>query len=221
LGTYTIVYKICDAADPTKCDLATITILVDIITPATGLELKGYRSGGDVQLNWYTITEQNTSHFIVERSFNGTQFELIPAANRVMAAGNSTDRLNYTVLDRNVAAAVVYYRVKLIDNNGQVRVSNTIAVTQNISRGLRVYPNPVKDMVTVEFGEAGTYQIDLIGNNGQIIMLQKDIQVSNNFRSITLQRNSLITGQYEMRITNRTTGKVNTVKLFYLPNQMP
>ncbi|HSK11745.1 MAG TPA: T9SS type A sorting domain-containing protein, partial [Phnomibacter sp.] len=218
IGTYTIVYRICEiGGNPARCDDATVTVTIDGVLPATGLRLMANRAGNDVNLNWVTISEQNTSHFILERSLDGTTFSPIPVGNRVAAAGNSNSQRSYNQVDRNMVAPVVYYRVRLFDNDGSFRLSNVVAVRMAQGREFRVYPNPVVNMFTVEFAENGVYRVDLISASGQLIQLHREVVVTNSSPSITIPRNNQISGMYELRVTNTTTGKVSTVKLIYQP----
>jgi hypothetical protein len=218
VGVYTIVYRICETGvTPDRCDEGTVTVNVDRPLPVTGLRLQANRAGNDVNLNWVTVAEQNTSHFILERSLDGNNFGPIPVGNRVTAAGNSSTQRNYNQVDRNMVAPVVYYRVRLYDNDGNFRLSNVVAVRMAQSREFRVYPNPVVNMVTIEFADNGVYRVDLLSASGQLIQLHREVVVTNSSPSITIPRNNMITGMYELRIPNTTTGKVSTVKLIYQP----
>jgi hypothetical protein len=217
-GVYTIVYRICSIANPAQCDEATIKVNVNIALPATNLELKATRMGSDVKLDWTTLTEQNTSHFIIERSYDGVQFRPLPSGSQVAAAGNSTSARYYHAVDRSATGTVVFYRVRLNDRDGKFRYSNVAMVRLSDITGMRVFPNPVFNQVTVEFGEAGVYEILLVNALGQTIMVNKELAVANGFQSVTFQRGNLSSGMYTMRITNRSTGKIHTVKLNYLHN---
>ena len=210
IGTYAFQYTIC-VGDLQST--ATVTVNVDYNLPVTGLYLMGHRNGKDVRLNWRTAAEINTSHFIVERSFDGVNFSLIPAGSRVGAAGNSNAQRNYYGDDLNVTNEIVYYRVKLYDKDGAFRTSNIVAIRYSDSRKLRVYPNPVVDFVTIEFPDNGKYQIEMFGVNGQLVKLMKDLEINSGMHSITIPRGNLAPGNYNIRISNTTTGKVDWVRI--------
>src|SRR4029079_5823249 len=58
-----------------------------ITLPVNLVSFNGELQGGATLLNWRTATEENTSHFEIERSLNGTSFEKIGS---VTATGNSS-----------------------------------------------------------------------------------------------------------------------------------
>ncbi|HSK13564.1 MAG TPA: T9SS type A sorting domain-containing protein, partial [Phnomibacter sp.] len=215
-GTYTIVYRLC-AEGTNICDEATVTVTVeDGPLPVTGLNLLASRSGSNVNLNWVTQSEQNSSYFLVERSVDGVNFRAI-TTERLNAAGNSNSQRNYGIIDPNRIEPVIYYRVRMVGIDGTSRLSNIVSVRMSSGREFRVYPNPVYNMFTIEFGENGRYQVDLISANGQRIMVRSDIQISNSFSSITLPRNNVPGGLYELRVTNMETGRVSLSKVVFQP----
>ena len=210
IGTYSFQYTIC-VGDLQST--ATVTVNVDYNLPVTGLILMGNRNGKDVKLNWRTTSEINTSHFIVERSFDGINFSSIPAGSRVGAAGNSNAQRNYYGDDLNVTNEIVFYRVKLFDKDGSFRISNVVAIRYTDSRKLRVYPNPVVDFLVIDFPDNGKYQVEMYGINGQLVKLIKDLEINNGMTSTTIQKGNLAPGNYNIRITNTTTGKVDWARI--------
>lgn len=68
-----------------------------------------------IQLNWETATEQHTSHFEIERSLNGVDFEKV---GEVMAAGHSQELLSYQFIDMEPIEGQGYYRLKQLDDSG-------------------------------------------------------------------------------------------------------
>src|SRR5256885_6645873 len=54
--------------------------------PATLVQWNVVLNNNDVVLNWTTTVEKNSSHFMIERSFNGISFTEIA---KLSAAGNS------------------------------------------------------------------------------------------------------------------------------------
>ena len=113
------------------------------------------------ELNWTSVTEDNLNRFEVCRSVNGQDFFPIGAVN---ANGNSNEATEYNFTDNTVSAAgtaVVYYRLKMIDNDGKYVWSNISTVKTNGSvkaTTVSVYPNPTADFVNVSMNadtEAG------------------------------------------------------------------
>lgn len=75
-------------------------------------------------LSWSTASELNNSHFNIERSYNGEDWEVI---NVVPGAGNSSNT-NYYYSDIYPSKAKQYYRLTQVDYNGETSSSNPIVV---------------------------------------------------------------------------------------------
>ncbi len=67
-------------------------------------------------LSWSTLSERNASHYFIERSTDGVQWEKINYQN---AIGNTTTESSYTYSDRTyIKGKVNYYRLNQTDFNG-------------------------------------------------------------------------------------------------------
>ena len=78
-----------------------------------------YRDGS-TWLYWQTASEQNSSHFDIERSIDGINFLSI---GNVIAAGNSSFIKNYDFNDQHSQKGVNYYRLKMVDVDGKYNFS--------------------------------------------------------------------------------------------------
>ena len=92
-----------------------------------------------VQLRWTTATEQNSSHFEVERAGTDRRFETI---GRVAAAGFSSAVRSYTFVDAAPLAGPAYYRLRAVDLDGSATLSRTVSVASERVVTLQVGPNP-------------------------------------------------------------------------------
>ena len=91
-------------------------------------------------INWTTVSETNNNYFIVEKSANATDFEII---TKTLGAGNSISILNYSAEDLK-PFATTYYRLKQVDFNGKYTYSeliNTQCTDQNNQFSLFVNEN--------------------------------------------------------------------------------
>jgi len=73
------------------------------------------RQQSAVLVQWSTAMETNSSHFIIERSADGTNWTGI---GTVKAAGESSSLINYTYTDKTATGSVLYYRIKQVDIDG-------------------------------------------------------------------------------------------------------
>lgn len=114
--------------------------------PVTMLDLKATKQQAKVILDWSTATESNSSHFIVEHSSNGIEYDQL---NRVQAAGNSSTLRQYTSNDEHPYTGWNYYRIKEVDLDGKVMYSKVAAVAFDKTTTAVVYPNPTSGDVTL------------------------------------------------------------------------
>jgi hypothetical protein len=98
------------------------------ITAALPVELStfnGVNQGKNNHLYWITATEQNTSHFNLQKSRDGETWTTITTLN---AAGNSTNQIDYDVTDYNVEPIVNYYRLQQYDLDGVFETYGPIGI---------------------------------------------------------------------------------------------
>jgi hypothetical protein len=94
----------------------------------------------DVLLKWATLQETNTSHFKIQHSTDGNNWNTI---GTVAAAGNSQQNNNYSFVHTSPTNGINYYRLQQLDIDGHGLYSKTAMI--NISaNSLRIYPNPVQ-----------------------------------------------------------------------------
>ncbi|HEX5155160.1 MAG TPA: T9SS type A sorting domain-containing protein [Parafilimonas sp.] len=127
--------------------------LSDIVLPVTWLYFNGQPQQNNVLLNWATTNELNAKEFIIERSFNGSDFSGIGTKP---ATGNSSSIHNYAYVDKNamlLKTTMLYYRLQQVDQDGKAIYSHvvTIPVTQVIAKAeVTTYPNPFNQVFTMK-----------------------------------------------------------------------
>jgi hypothetical protein len=126
-GTYTFTVE---ASDFNSCVTNAIQDQVTVtVNPCPlGIQLDKFDvvpKGAYNQVNWSTISETGNSHFLVERSVDGVNWELIHFKE---AAGNSLDEVHYLFEDYSFKQGINYYRLAQFDLNGEGRRYDMIAV---------------------------------------------------------------------------------------------
>ncbi len=164
----------------------TWTSICSIALPLQITSFAGHKENNTVLLSWQTQNEMNVSHFEIERSINGNSFQVI---NNVQAA-NSPLPNSYYFTDPYPMPGVSYYRIKMVDRDGQFRYTSTIKINFLGITVMQVYPNPAKDEIVI----AG------INSNGMIKLLSPDgrvlLQQSAAGQSMTLSISGLPQGVY-------------------------
>jgi hypothetical protein len=129
------------------------------------------KEGNNVRLDWQTATEINNSHFDVEFSTNGIDFEKI---GEVAGAGTTNEVQFYDFLHENPRRDVVlqrlYYRLKQVDFDKKYEYTNIISVEfeQSNPTVFKVYPNPTTDFINIETNQSDKI-VQIFNVNGQLV----------------------------------------------------
>lgn len=116
------------------------------VLPMELLTLEAVANDPVIHVQWATATEQNTSHFVVERSPDNVQFTPI---GTVQAAGNSQFRTDYLFVDEHPIRGVNYYRLEQVDHDGASTRTHTVAATLSLGSTAMIFPNPATDILQV------------------------------------------------------------------------
>jgi len=161
-------------------------------------------------LSW-TVENQdaNSSHFEIERSINGADFNNV---GRVDATSNSY--ASYTFSDKNISVTgTVYYRLKMVDKNGQISYSDVKTIRlKNGAFIVNLYPNPIQNLAKLTISLENPQMVnvsvnDALGN--QIKQFQFNGIKGKNERSVDLS--SVNSGTY--LITVQAGNQLQTISI--------
>ena len=91
---------------------------------------QGHSDGEDIRLEWKTQEESNLKHFVVERKTPQSSF--VDIATIQPKGSNSY----YSYLDQSaykIENILFVYRLRIVDNNGQVAYSNEVSISHSVS----------------------------------------------------------------------------------------
>ena len=134
------------------------------VLPVEMLDFTGKHTKAGNLLTWITANEENNKGFQVER-LNGNDWQNIgfKTANNKSSTYDFTDN-NPLPITSGSAISTSYYRLRQIDNDGKETFSKVISISSKGSDKLKVYPNPVSNVLTVETTETSDFQIlNLLG----------------------------------------------------------
>ena len=156
-----------------------------------------------VLLNWSTASETDNSHFVIERTQDGNNFELIDI---ISGAGSSERQVNYSYVDRNPLIGRSFYRLKQVDFSGEFEYSELVGINvfQAIERNeFRVYPNPLPEAETLkiayQINSPEEIQVELFSMKGTLISTFRH-RLETEEGSIELPKTSLPKGLILVRI---------------------
>lgn len=121
--TTTVVVRVSSVDGTEECtDSATRTLTV---LPIVLTDFKGLRNDKSIVLNWTTAMEINFSHFEIERSSDGINFNKIgsKAGTGFLSGPNF-----YSFTDNTPLYGNNFYRLKMVDIDGKKEYSNVIAL---------------------------------------------------------------------------------------------
>ncbi len=164
----------------------------------------------EINVNWSVENEAGIENYEIERSGDGRNFNKINIAEPKLNNGKSS---GYVYPDQEPLAFDNFYRIKAIGRSGEVQYSSIVKVGKVKGESfIGAYPNPVVNKnLAVSFvnQEAGTYNIQLSNQLGQVMLTKRVFVNSNNsIESIQLD-NDLATGNYQLVITTGNGKKIS------------
>lgn len=181
--------------------------------PLQLVAFKGLLQGSDALLQWETATETNTARFEVERSTDGIGFQKI---GTVAAAGTSSANASYAYTDKGAALLptnTIYYRLRTVDKDGKVSYSQVAAIRLPRNGDVMVFPNPVKEKVTVRISNmaAKNVTVQVSDVQGRVVYSSKE-QLHQNVSNISIDARHWTPQLYVIKIVNSKNEVLATQK---------
>ncbi len=184
--------------------------------PVSYIRFTGNEINNTVVLNWTTAREINNSHFNIQRSSNGIEFENI---SKVNGKGNSSAINEYTFSDATIQNGNLYYRLQQVDFDGKSSYSSIVVIKRNrdSKTEIIVYPNPFTGsgnaFLLLKGIANGNYSYSLINISGQILSSNKFMHVgSMSTQQIQVPKN-IQPGIYNLFIQNNEGKKIDTKQI--------
>ncbi len=113
--------------------------ILNAALPVTLESFTAKRLIGKIALSWKTSAEENFSHFNIQRSLYGDQFETI----KKIEGGKN----NYLSYDTEAPDTELWYRLEMVDNDEKKKRSKVIKVGRDADAALAfsVFPNPADE----------------------------------------------------------------------------
>jgi hypothetical protein len=174
--------------------------LTNVVLPLSILDIKAEKINNSAnRLKWTTANEKNVSHFEIERSSDGLEFNNI-GTTKAMGHTSSQD---YTFIDAHPLSIFNYYRLKMMDVDGSFTYTKVVSVDNSTGQNnkITVYPNPFTDVLTLAFENSNAPKtalvIELSDALGRSVWLQN---LTTGTQAIDIQTASLPSGTYFLSI---------------------
>ncbi|MFN5334019.1 MAG: T9SS type A sorting domain-containing protein, partial [Bacteroidota bacterium] len=150
-------------------------------------------------LFWTTAAEEQTAFFGIERSADAVHFKSI---GTVPATGNQDSRMQYRFTDEHPLPKNNYYRLKMMDLDGEFTYSPVILLKRYVSGvGIAVFPNPTVQSVNIIMQKTNaetTGYAQLTDINGKV--LQQKQWGANDRMNVTFNLDAYSSGIYLIRM---------------------
>lgn len=170
--------------------------------------------GNGTEVSWSTASEQNASHFDLERSRDGQVWEKV---STVPASENSTMLKTYSVHDPVRFSSVGYYRLRQVDFDGGSEIHGPVIVNcDSDDNSLIVFPNPSTGEFSVEINSSETLEessvvvYDLSGK--QLLRQQVNVKLKGT-NMVYFADSNLAKGTYLVAVESKTKNNFIPVKL--------
>ncbi len=171
------------------------------------------KADSKVGLSWTTAQEENVSHFVIERSVDGSNYTEV---GMVFAFGNSNTTREYNFTDdlKNNSNGIIYYRLRMVDMDGRMNNSMVRLIRTGGDKGtasISAYPNPVVNELRVTLPAAWqdkSVTIDIYNNNGQVV--KRSMAAKANQTEI-VNMSDIGTGLYIVRVSNGSESAVQKI----------
>jgi hypothetical protein len=171
----------------------------ETVLPVELIKFQGVYHNSFVELTWQTGVEINASHFLIQRSSDGKNFETI---GRINAEGNSTKVISYAYYDNNPLQGNNYYRLHQFDIDGKSEKFKPIFVNTNQQSNsfINLFPNPVFDIanIGIQSDRNDEYFIEVLDTRGRTVLLET-FKTLEGFNTLQLQVGNLANGVYHLR----------------------
>jgi hypothetical protein len=171
------------------------------VMPVSLSTFQGNLNNGKVYLTWSSSYEANSSHFVIEKSIDGSSYKSIGQVK-----SGSTSR-QYSFIDNTELGKVNYYRLQQVDYDGKSAYSRVLIIRNDIGTTvMNISPNPIVSFVnislTLEKDEA--IKIHFYDQMGRQVK-QYNVQGNKGLNTFSISDlNSLPDGIYTVELTGNS-----------------
>jgi len=171
--------------------------------PPLPIELSTFKavvnaSQRQAMLSFSTASESNASHFAIEHSTDGKEFQEIGS---LPAHGTSTEPHSYEFTHEGAVPGNNYYRLRMEDYDGSFKYSSVEVAHLGEEGGLRILPNPIQNDFTVLLDEPteGSLKASLFDLSGNALYQAVYDAETTDF---TVPASSLPAGVYHLKLVD-------------------
>jgi hypothetical protein len=179
-----------------------------IIVPAQLVNFAAHEEKDQIKLVWMSAEELRLDRYEVERSLQPSGFKTV---GTVTAKGNgSLGSVNYSFNDPKSGAQIVYYRLKMVDQDGKSQFSNIVRIVEGSTIPL--------ELVSISPDDNAAYNVNLwsVAN----LAVQMEVHDLQGRRVMSLPDQHVVAGENKLHLdmSEKSTGAyLLNVKLLKAP----
>ena len=139
--------------------------------PVELLSFEAFKENQTTVLEWRTASEINNAGFYVEHSTDSDR--TFDRLGFVEGAGNSSEELDYSFVDKDPESGMNYYRLKQVDSDGSYVYTEVKAVYfDKKMQDIVLFPNPVSKGSAINLAglpESDDLSVQIYAINGQLV----------------------------------------------------
>ena len=153
-----------------------------------------------VIVNWSTFSEQNSNHFEIERSNDGTNFSTI---GTVSASGNSASTKQYSFTDFYPITGNDFYRIKLLADDGNPSFSVIKQIEIKSPAAMKVTVNNSQNNVKIIMPEhTAQSTLRLLDMQGRIL---KTVKQTGQEELVMIETSNILSGIYIVELLSQNS----------------
>ncbi len=123
-------------------------------------------------LSWSVVAEQNINKYEIEKSTDAVNYSTVDSVN-----AKNINEVSYNFSDPEIITGNTYYRIKMVNNDGLFKYSETVLLSPNLVFEVKPLKNPFRNNITTEVVTPldGYLNLSLFNNKGQLIKKTEEI----------------------------------------------
>ena len=178
----------------TRTTLSTLPVLIS--------EFTGHKIGGTNVLDWTSSTENNFSHYNIQRSANGTDFITLGRVDSKSINGNSSTDLDYSYADEHPARGHNSYRLELVDKDGHKRYSKVVDLfNSNSGSTIVILQNEAGNLINIYISstKSSIATVKVADMNGRIVRTI-NANIGNGVNNLQVRLDNMAGGIYVIQV---------------------
>lgn len=175
-------------------------IITNGALPVELLSFDGTCNENVITLNWSTASEHNSDYFEILKSGDGNSWSSV---DKIPAAGNSTVKIDYQMVDSDRSIGDNYYILKQVDIDGVYKEYGPIHIScKNLGGYFSAFPNPSTGNFMVVLNDSkmiGDATIFIEDSKGSRVF-SKAIKVNAGINLYSIENASLSAGLYYISV---------------------